>query len=364
MKGDFAFLIHPIEFADITRKFKFFSKLPPSVVSKLTKHIPPVKVSRITGITTEYGEAQGWFVGLPLFSEQILGLPEPFVIKRIIQAGRLAASLGAKIIGLGALTSVVGDGGITVAKNLPIAVTTGNSYTVATAVEGTREACRMMGKDMTKAHAVVVGGTGSIGRVCALLLGREVRSLTLVGRDQKRLEEVAQEVIRYTGVSVDVDGNVSRALQQADVVLTVTSAVDTVIKASDLKRGAVVCDVARPRDVSKEVAALRKDVLVIEGGVVEIPGDVQFNFNFGFPPKLAYACMAETIILALEGRYENFSLGRELSLERVEEISTLAKKHGFKLAGFRSFERVVSSEFIDEVRHHAFGFENKVRVEM
>lgn len=50
------------------------------------------------------------------------------------------------MVGLGAFTSIVGDAGITVAKNLDIAVTSGNSYTVATALEGTREAVRLMGK--------------------------------------------------------------------------------------------------------------------------------------------------------------------------------------------------------------------------
>jgi fatty aldehyde-generating acyl-ACP reductase len=41
---------------------------------------------------------------------------------------------------LGAFTAVVGDAGITIAKNLNIPVTTGNSYTVATAIEGTKKA--------------------------------------------------------------------------------------------------------------------------------------------------------------------------------------------------------------------------------
>jgi predicted amino acid dehydrogenase len=94
-------------------------------------------------------------------------------------------------------------------------------------------------------------------------------------------------------------------------------------------------------------------VLVIEGGVVEVPGDVEFNFNFGFPPKMAYACMSETMMLALEGRYESFTLGKDVSVEQVEEITRLARKHGFKLAGFRSFEKAVTEEQIAETRRNA-----------
>ncbi len=132
-----------------------------------------------------------------------------------------------------------------------------------------------------------------------------------------------------------------------------TSAIDEVIFPEHLKPGAVVCDVARPRDVSKLVADRRDDVLVIEGGMVEVPGPVDFHFDFGFPPKKSYACMAETMALALEGRYEDYSVGKELSVEQAQEIGAICAKHGFKLSGFRSFERAVTDEQIARVRDRA-----------
>ena len=108
-----------------------------------------------------------------------------------------------------------------------------------------------------------------------------------------------------------------------------------------------------PARMYQQVAQTRDDVLVIEGGVVEVPGDVEFNFNFGFPPKTAYACMAETMILALENRFENYSLGREMTVRQIDEISALAAKHGFKLAGFRSFERALDNEAIERIKEKA-----------
>jgi predicted amino acid dehydrogenase len=115
----------------------------------------------------------------------------------------------------------------------------------------------------------------------------------------------------------------------------------------------VVCDVARPRDVSAMVAAARDDILVIDGGMVDVPGPVDFHFNFGFPPGKAYACMAETIALALEGRFEDYTLGKHLTRDRVEEIGTIAKRHGFRLSGFRSFEQEVTEQHIETVRRNA-----------
>jgi fatty aldehyde-generating acyl-ACP reductase len=120
-----------------------------------------------------------------------------------------------------------------------------------------------------------------------------------------------------------------------------------------LKPGAVVCDVARPRDVSRRVAEQRDDVLVIEGGMVEVPGNVDFHFDFGFPPGKSYACMAETMVLALEGRYEDYTIGKNISIEQALEIGEMAARHGFKLSGFRSFEKPVSEATINAVREQA-----------
>jgi hypothetical protein len=63
--------------------------------------------------------------------------------------------------------------------------------------------------------------------------------------------------------------------------------------------------------------------------------------------------MAETIALALDGRFEDYTLGKDISRARVEEITAIATRHGFRLSGFRSFEREVTAEHIDTVRHRA-----------
>jgi predicted amino acid dehydrogenase len=349
----FAFVFHPLDVADVARKYSFTRFLPPKVVEGALKLMSPKKVSHITGVRSAYAEAEGWFVSCPLTARQIMSLPAEYVLKKVVQAGQVAERLGARILGLGAFTKVVGDAGLSVAKALNIPVTTGNSYTVATAVEGTKEAARLMGYDLAEASVAIVGATGAIGRVCAELLSRETRNMTLVGRDVPKLELVADRILYKTGLAARISTDLKKTLTAADIIITVTSAVDAVIEPEYLKPGAVICDVARPRDVSRRVAEERPDVLVIEGGVVAVPGDVNFNFNFGFPPKTAYACMAETMVLALERRYESFTLGRELTTERVEEIAGLARKHGFKLDGFRSFERAFGEVEIEKVKEAA-----------
>lgn len=352
----FAFIIHPFDVRrDVAKKGGVYTAakfLPESAVEWGIQFKSPIVMSHITGIKSPTGaEAEGWFIGCPLTPKQLLTLPTEFVYKRLIQCGKLAESLGAGIIGLGAFTSVVGDGGMTIAKNLDIAVTTGNSYTVATAVEGGLDAARRMGINIENAKVAVVGATGSIGRTCALMLAPKCAEIALIGRDLTRLEAVAREI---SGACVRLYDDVHLGLRDADLVITVTSARDAVIEPEDLKPGSVVCDVARPRDVSVRVAKERDDVLVIEGGVVAVPGEgADFHFTFGFPPKTAYACMSETIMLALDGRYESFTLGKEVSVEQAQETERLAKKHGFHLAGYRSFEKAVTEQTIDDTRRAA-----------
>ena len=78
-----------------------------------------------------------------------------------------------------------------------------------------------------------------------------------------------------------------------------------------------------------------------------------FGFDFGFPPRHAYACMSETMALALEGRFEDYTVGKEIGIERASEIGEIATRHGFRLSGFRSFEHAVSEEQIARVREKA-----------
>lgn len=349
----FAFILHPLSVADVARKYGLTRYLPTCCVEALLRHVKPRVVSEITGVRSPTGaETSGWFIGCPLTSRQLIEGAVQKSLDTIIACGELAAAEGAEIVGLGAFTSVVGDAGITVAEALDIGVTTGNSYTVATAVEGTLEAARQVDLDPAQARVVILGATGSIGQVCARLLANRVGALTLNARRRGPLEQLAQQLTQE-GAVVDVTTSINHALHEADLVIAVTSAVEAVVEPGMLKPGTVVCDVARPRDVSRKVAEQRQDVLVIEGGAVEVPGPVEFNLDFGFPPGTAYACMAETMILALEGRTGDYSLGRDLRLQQVQEIAQLGQKHGFRLAGFRSFERPVSPEQIARVRQAA-----------
>ncbi len=352
----FAFIIHPVTIKkDVARKFPLAARIfSEGQINFLSRFFPPIYISEVTGVKSAATgkELRGWLLACPFTPPTMMSVPVEVAYNKIVACGKMAEKLGAKMLGLGAYTSVVGDGGKTIADRLDIAVTNGDSYTVTMAVDALREAARVMDIEMQESTVAVVGSTGTIGSTCAQMLARDSARLTLVGRRLDALETVREKCEGrgaqiFTSTSMD-------DIYAADLILTVTSALHSVIEPRHLKPGAVVCDVARPRDVSWRVAQERDDVLVIEGGMVEIPGEnADFHFNFGFPPKRAFACMAETMALALESRYEDYTIGKEISIEQAQEIGGIATRHGFKLAGFRTFEKPVTDEQIAVVREKA-----------
>lgn len=351
----FAFIFHPINpKEDVARKYPLLGKyLSEGFINFGSRFFPPVLVSSIKGVISQetHNELTGWFIGCPYTPQTMLRLPVNEVYNKLVACGRLAEKQGARILGLGAFTSVVGDAGKTIAERLEIPVTTGDSYTVYMAIQAAREAAIVMGMDYGQSTVAVVGATGAIGGACADMLADEVGTLVIVGR---RGEAIEQKRDQLHGKKARVIASTDIAtIYNADVVITVTSAVHAIIEPKHLKPGAVVLDVARPRDVSKQVEEQRDDVLVIEGGMVEVPGQVDFGFNFGFPQGKSFACMAETMALALEGRYEDYTIGKELDLARILEVGEIATRHGFKLSGFRSFEKPVTEEHITIVREKA-----------
>lgn len=353
----FAFVIHPlhVQFIQSNAWFRWTRVLPDDLVERAAAYMPPVYLSRITGgVSPTTGQKiEGYLYSLGATPRQMMSHGERFTYNRLASAARMAERRGARIMGLGAFTSVVGDAGITVAHESDIAITSGNSLTVAMTLEAAKSAVKLMGAtDLTQGKVMIVGATGSIASVCSRLIAQAIGNVVLVSIEPEKLIELKRTIQQETpGCAVTIATKAGDLIADCDLIITATSAFgQRVIDITRCKPGAVICDVARPSDINPAEAALRPDVLVIESGEVLIPGDIDFGYDIGLPPKTSYACLAETALLAMEGRFEDYTLGRNITMERVKEIYKLSQKHGFQLAGLRSFEKYITEENIAEKR--------------
>ena len=286
-----------------------------------------------------------------------------FTYRQLLAAADTAKNLGAQIMGLGAFTKVVGDAGVTVAKRAPLPITTGNSYSASGALWAAHEAAARLGwvelekGKKIKGKAMVVGATGAIGSACARLLARTAEEVHLVSPESAKLLVLEKSILRESpGAKLVLASyaDTDRSIGDMDMIVTATSgAGKKILDIMKVKPGCVITDVARPLDLPPEEVAKRPDVLVIESGEVYLPGKVRMK-QIGFEDhNVVYACLAETIVLTLEGRFENFTLGRTIEWEKVHEIYKMGLKHGMRLAAISGVNGVYSDEDIARVRELA-----------
>ena len=281
-----------------------------------------------------------------------------FTYRRLLAASRQAEKLGAQIMGLGAFTKVVGDAGVTVARRSRLPITTGNSYSASGALWAAADAMKRMGlvkpeKDgkRIQAKTMVIGASGSIGSVSARLLAMAFDQVVIAGRDLKKLEQLKASILEDTpDANVVCSIDYEPLLADMDMIVTSTSgAGKKILDITKVKPGCVITDVARPLDLPPEEVAKRPDVLVVESGEIELPTKVRGMKSIGLPNNVIYACLAETIVLALEGRFEVFTVGRDTEWEKVKEIYRLGLKHGMKLAAISGVNGVFTDEDLARV---------------
>ncbi|MEO7107791.1 MAG: dehydrogenase, partial [Rhodoferax sp.] len=370
----FAFVIHPLS-QEYFKKVKAIDVLssvsPPLLMDTLEKamaYAPPFVYSKVTGIQSPTGaQAEGWLISVGGTPKEIMAHSPEFTYRRLLAAAELARGLGAQIMGLGAFTKVVGDAGVTVAKLAPLPITTGNSYSASGALWAAHDAMRRLGLVRVPAKgkkaafkAMVVGATGAIGSVCARLLATTAQEIYLVSPEPAKLLALKESILQETpDAQVFVSAHADTHIAEMDMIVTATSgAGKKVLDICKVKPGCVITDVARPLDLPPDEVAKRPDVLVVESGEIQLPGAVEMK-NIGLPKNVAYACLAETIVLALEGRFENFTVGRNIEWERVREIYRLGLKHGMRLAEVSGVNGVFSDADIAKVRKLALAARKK-----
>jgi fatty aldehyde-generating acyl-ACP reductase len=341
----FAVIVHPRDLSDVYRKLPFAHFLPSRVVEFWLRYQWPCLGSYITGLKTRNGkEVTGAMLFSPPTTEQMIRNPR-LARKRVYQTARLAEKMGARIVGLGAFTSIVTRDGKDLQGKLTVGLTTGNAHSAAIAVQNALNAAALTNLSLPYSTAAIVGGAGSVGSACAKLLSRLVAKLILVDIKKEALKKVLQQL---QGHPCQLVGTTCiDAVKEADIIIAATNSPRTLITAEHLKPGAIVIDASQPQNVSKEIPHQRPDVLVIESAIVTTPG-VECNFDLGLGPGEALGCLSESMILTAIGWQGDYSLGKA-DPQQAAEMTKIGRELGFRLADFRNSEGYITEKDLTRV---------------
>lgn len=350
----FAFLVHPRDNRDFLRRFPYLSFLPERVLRFITRHMPPVIVSHITGLKDRQGNpVEGMIIAVTMTARQMME-ERAAALKKIIQASKFAEKRGVGIIGFGALTASLSKGGLDVLPHVKeMGVTTGRIYTIKTVTDYVKKCITDFGYDPRKVKLAVVGAGGSIGSGCAKLLAEYgVKNILLIDV-QKRADHLKKQLEHLKSVYSDLNIETSHAISSIkgwDIAITATNSPEAVLSSEDISPGTIIVNDAQPSDVPPHIIRERDDILVIEGGVITTPG-IKCNFNLGLADREdTFCCLGEILVLAHNQKFDHFTVG-EADMTLLPEIIEMEKELGFRIAKFQnSPQRHIPESQIEKVK--------------
>ena len=318
-----------------------YPPLPDDEIKDILPWIPPRAVCHVEAVSN--GAAGGAKTARGLYIDSFIPpdhLGAAYMHENLLRvrgAAACAIQAGAKIVSLGGFSSILIEGNF---DQLPerhdTVFTTGNTLTVGFIVQGVKQMCAREGRDLGRATLLIVGATGDVGSGCARCLAPLVKRVLLCARNAERLRKLAAELCA-DGVEVEIASGRQPFSAEADVVICAASLASPSLLLGRIAPGAIVCDAGYPKNLAP--SAQMPGVQVFFGGLGQITGGLRFTPDFHgilnrHPfPDVVHGCLLEGMALALERRFEPFSQGRGfITPDRVEEIESIAARHGIYLA--------------------------------
>jgi fatty aldehyde-generating acyl-ACP reductase len=311
--------------------------LPDDEIKDILPWIPPRAVCHVEVGSVAGAKARGMYIDSFIPPDRLEAAFMHDNIARVRGAAAYAIKAGAKIVSLGGFSSILIEGNF---DQLPqrhdTVFTTGNTLTVAFIVQGMQKMCALEGRNLRRSTLLIVGATGDVGSGCARCLGPMVRRVLLSARNLERLRKLAAE-LEADGVQVEIATDRQQFSAEADLVICAASLATPSLLLGRIAPGAIVCDAGYPKNLAPN--AQMPNARIFFGGLGQITAGLRFTPDFHgilnrHPfPDVVHGCLLEGMALALEGRSEPFSQGRGfITPERVEEIETIAARHGIHLA--------------------------------
>lgn len=352
----FGIVGHPYNFYHLERSLRMLNpnfKMPSrEFLSQLFNISPSFKMFDVKDYRSKTGETVNGCCIMATFIPDMMEKDKWAIYSKVVRACKIAEKQGVGVVTLGGFASIVGERiGHEISSEVDVAVTTGNTFPSAMAIDGVLKAANLLGRDVSSLKAAVIGGTGDIGSACSRALTSMVKQLTITGRTKSNLALISKELAKRRKARIIATRDNQKAVKDADIVIAAASSTSSILETSWFKPGAIVCDVGYPKNISYAPNA-REDVLIFSGGLAKTPMPFMLPIETGLPThEVIYGCFAEAIILAFEKRYENFSFGRgNITEATINEIREMGKKHGFEVSDFYWGDKLIDEAALSRIK--------------
>ncbi len=281
------------------------------------------------------------FIWIPADTAYIESLYRKRKIKKIIHATQkavdLAASLGAKIIGLGGYTSIATHNGLMLLEPESSRIVTGNTLTVAAGIKKFIQAIERDNRfsDQNQNCLGIVGALGNIGSAIAngfIEYTNNFAKIILITRpgeeNKKRQQQFYDEIKSRSKIAIEITDDLFN-LQQCNIISIATNTSDPIIFPHHLatEKPVLISDLSVPSAIAKTVVNMANVTLIPFAAFINLPHDPGFHFAPDLPQGAIYSCVAETILMGLQE--SKYPLRGKINYKAVLELTMLAEKFGF-----------------------------------
>ena len=365
--GHYAHLAHYGYAEDLHREQNFVKDFDGEQTKRWAENAYPVVLEmQIDGFDSKNKTISGWYILVANHTEELLR-SKTLRQKKLVQAAKLSKILGAKFCGMAGLVASFTKGGNFLDREVEgIGFTTGHAFTIANIYDIAKSITQKVNLDLAKTKIAVVGAAGSIGSgVAKLMSENKLKEILLIDTPNmisvRKLEELKKNLLQ---INPDNEIKISKELvdvKESDMLIIATNASASFIKSEHLKSGAIIIDDSFPKNVARDIIKARDDVLLLEGGVSQLPKKQNGYVARNIPDlldlsiskliscKQAYGCLCETFILAALGHRGNYALG-DADPKLAKDIMNKAKEMGFMTAVFQNYGFAVEESRIKRIQ--------------
>jgi len=319
----FVFLVHP--FTDPVRRIAALRSARPALGLRRRREPVLDDARPICRLVLELPDrlVEGVIVTVPILPHDLLDDQEAALA--MMRAAVARAGGAVDVVGLGSLLAVVAGRGTALQRQLWQPVTTGAAASAWAAAENAKAAAQGLGR-WPGGPIAVLGHRGTVGSAV-------IELLRLDGAERIHVTARAGQARRARKQGLEPFEDHADTVRGCPVIVG-ASTTGGILDPGAVERGAVLVDVAIPRTLS---GLPRRGTRVLAGEAVVPPPSYRkgrwgslYHLLAGYGPEHLFACLAEPMIMAAEGRTRPFAQGRRVAIEDLRDIRRLAPALGFR----------------------------------